>query len=209
MRAHRLSDPLGAATARAQHETPSTINVPLFRSLIEALAENRRWVVLDLGPARPQTIALLNGFRCRLDIADLGDMVAAGVGREESVQCVEPALPLGGTRSQEPADMVFCWDFLNYLEPGPLATLMASVAARCRPGALVHALIVYSDRLMQQWPGQFVPTDAGSLRNLSTAAPARNAPRYSHEDLRSCMPGYAIERVRLLGNGMQEYLFRL
>lgn len=209
MRAHSVSDPLGAATARAQHETPSTINVPLFRSLIETFAEDRRWVVLDLGRARPQTIALLSRFRCRLDIADLGDTAEAWEGRGESVQCAEPALALEGIQSREPTDVVFCWDFLNYLEPAALTTLMASIAARCRSGALVHALIVYSDRQMQQSPGQFAPIDEGRLLNLSTAKPERTAPRYSHEDLRLCMPGYATERVRLLANGMEEYLFRL
>jgi hypothetical protein len=35
------------------------------------------------------------------------------------------------------------------------------------------------------------------------------APRYSPEDL-SRMPGhYAVDRARLLANGMQEYLFQL
>ena len=63
MRAFRSSDPLGAATARVQRETPTTGNAPLFRSLIERLAEDQRWVVLDLGAARPQIIALLNRRR--------------------------------------------------------------------------------------------------------------------------------------------------
>ena len=187
----------------------STINVPLFRSLIQALAEDRRWVVLDLGAARPQTIALLSRYRCRLDIADLGDAAETRAGQGESVHWAESGLSLRGIRSPEPTDIVFCWDFLNYLEPDQLTTLMASIATRCGSGALVHALIVYSDRRMQQWPGQWVPIDDGSLLNLSTAPPERRAPRYSHEDLRSSMPTYAIERVRLLANGMQEYLFRL
>ncbi len=104
---------------------------------------------------------------------------------------------------------MFCWDFLNYLERGALTALMASIAVRCRPGAFVHALIVYSERLMQQRPGQFAPVDERHLLNLSASKPVRSAPRYSPEDLRSCMPDYTVERVRLLSNGMQEYLFRL
>ena len=55
---------------------------------------------------------------------------------------------------------------------------------------------------------QEVPVDEGHLLNASTAKPSRIAPRYSTEDLRLCLPDFSIERVRLLGNGMQEYLFR-
>jgi len=207
MRAHSVSDPLGAATARVQFETPRTVNVPLFRSLIEVLDQDRRWVVLDLGPARPQTVALLGRFRCRLDIADL--MLADSLAdTDDRVLAGELAAQLGAIQHPEPTDIALCWDFLNYLEPGQITTLMRSVAARCRPGALVHALIVYSDRLMQQCPAQLVPIDEGRLFNRSTAKPERIAPRYSPEELCNCMPGFSVERARLLTNGMQEYLFR-
>ena len=73
MRTHSVTEPLGASMARAHVEAPREFNVPLFRSLIDNLAEDRRWVVLDLGAARPQTVALLSRFRCRLEIADLAD----------------------------------------------------------------------------------------------------------------------------------------
>ena len=49
-------------------------------------------------------------------------------------------------------------------------------------------------------------------QRLVAAAPPqdeRDAPRYSPADLARCMPGYTVERARLLRNGMQEYLFRL
>lgn len=209
MRAYRSSDPLGAATARTQRETPTTVNAPLFRSLIERLAEDQRWVVLDLGAARPQIIALLNGCRCRLDIADLASSVDTLIDVGDSVRLADLAEALLPAQRPELTDIVFCWDFLNYLERGALTALMASIAVRCRPGAFVHALIVYSERLMQQRPGQFTPVDEGHLLNLSASKPARIAPRYSPEDLRLCMPDYTIERMRLLSNGMQEYLFRL
>ena len=98
---------------------------------------------------------------------------------------------------------------MNYLNRSALTALMAITAARCRPGAFVHALIVYSEPLMQQQPGQFAPVDDGHLQNLSAGKPARIAPRYSPDDLHTCMPNFTIERVRLLSNGMQEYLFRV
>ena len=210
MRAHSVTEPLGASMVRAHFDAPREFGVPLFRSLIDNLNEDRRWVILDLGAARPQTVELLSRFRCRLEIADLADTVtASGVGAGDPVRFTDLSEALHATPDNEPVDITFCWDFLNYLIPEQMTELIKEIAARCRPDAFVHALIAYSDPLMPQWPGQFVPVDDGRLLNLSTAEPQCLAPHYSPEDLTSWMPGVTIERVRLLTNGMQEYLFRL
>jgi len=152
---------------------------------------------------------LLQRFRCRLDIADLGDdldtlnAVADAAVRSSRAEALLPA------HNTELADIVFCWDYLNYLERGALTSLMHSIAVRCRPGAHVHALIVYRDRRMQSVPGNFGPVDEGYITNRSDSKLERIAPRYSTEDMQACLPDFTIEGARLLGNGMQEYLFRL
>ena len=184
------------------------VNAPLFESLMARLVEDRRWCVLDLGAARPQIIDLLSRFRCRLEIADLADSVGTLNSVDEPEALPERAEALLPERHAEPTDVVLCWDFLNYLERGALTALMDCIAVRCRDAAFVHALIVYSERRMQPEPGQFAPIDDAHLLNLATAKLERIAPRYTAEDLRACLPGYTVERARLLGNGMQEYLFR-
>jgi hypothetical protein len=85
---------------------------------------------------------------------------------------------------------------------------MAALAARTRPGGLAHALIVYLESRMPTRPGDYVPLQDFRLLNLGKSRAERAAPRYSPEDLKICMPGFAIDRGRLLGNGMQEFLFR-
>ena len=207
MRVNRLGEPQGAATARARHEKSTSISAPLFRSLTDQLAEDRRWVILDLGAAHPETLALLNGVRCRLDIADLTqdiERVSASIAGEAT----STAVTLPDVRDPEPADIVLCWDILNYLDRDALSALMAQIAARCRPGALVHALIVYSERVMHGRPGEYLPADAGTLLDSAPDAPEVLAPRYSTEALSQAMPDYTVDRVRLLSNGMQEYLFK-
>src|SRR5690606_34794488 len=98
---------------------PALIGAPLFRSLLEEFREGGRSVVLDLGPACPETVALLSQFRCRLDIADL----AQGLDEFNAIEEAEPA-QLGATaeallplRRPEATDVVLCWDLLNYLRP--------------------------------------------------------------------------------------------
>ncbi len=170
--------------------------------------QDRRWVVLDLGAARPQTIKLLGRYRCRLDIANLEEGIETLATASDSTETTDTVQSLLPSCGPEKTDITFCWDFLNYFERDALTSLMASIAARSRPGAFVHALIVYSENLMNDQPGKFVPVDEGCLLNEAKSAPSIVAPRYSTEDMNLCLPEFSIERARLLSNGMQEYLFR-
>src|ERR1044071_9536682 len=94
---------------------PEALNAPLFYSLIKRLEGGGRWVVLDLGAARSDTIRTFGRFRCRLDIVDLAEGLSAL--RDETDprvlrQRVDALLPRRGT---EGTDMVLCWDLINYL----------------------------------------------------------------------------------------------
>lgn len=197
------------ALERAPVATPETFKAPLFRSLIERFDPDRRYVVLDLGAARTQTISLLGQFRCRLDIADLDDdleRLNATAEPEELAATAEALLPrtLG-----EPTDVVLCWDILNYLERPALGALMARIAARAHARTIVHALIVYSQTHMSTSPGSYIPLEEGNLLETVAYPAERVAPRYSPDDLCRHMVGYSIERAMLLRNGMQEFLFHL
>ena len=192
----------------AQQRLPEKFNAPLFRSLIENLSRRERWVVLDLGAARTQTIALFRDCRCRMDIADIADEVNdlnAITEPQLAQETVESLLPKG---NEEATDLVLCWDIMNYLERPALQAVMSRIAARAGPGTLVHALIFYSHTNMPLAPGSYVPQDDLSLIDLATSPGERPAPRYSPDDLKQCLPGYSIERAMLLSNGMQEFLFR-
>ena len=54
-----------------------------------------------------------------------------------------------------------CWDLLNYLQRPALKALMARVAARSRPGTLVHALIAYSAPRMPARPDRYAALPDG------------------------------------------------
>ena len=201
---------MAADTASSGANMPGRVNVLLFRSLIRQLMEDRRWVILNLGAALPQTIDLVTPYRCRMDIANLADSidkVNAPVDSEDPDHFTERVDALLPDHAGELTDAVFCWDFLNYLDRGVLTKLMSVIAGRCRRGALLHALIAYSHPLMEKVPGRFAPLDEGHLVSLANTAPSRISPRYSTDDLRACMTDFSVERVRLLSNGMQEYLF--
>ncbi|HUD97749.1 MAG TPA: hypothetical protein VMO24_09410 [Woeseiaceae bacterium] len=203
---------MGRATAKAPIEAPAVLNAPLFRLLIDQLDSSGRRVILDLGAASTPLLALLGRSRCRVEIADVAS--DGGIGRvntdapaDDRVRTAESLLP--GHLPGGAVDLVFCWDLLNYLKPEAISALMNAIAARARPGTLVHALVVYSERSMPDRPGRFVPTEDLKLVNRVAPAAVIEAPRYSPEFLGRIMNGFVIDHARLLANGMQEFLFRL
>jgi hypothetical protein len=201
---------MATAAAQALSGASDPVRAPLFRSLVERMEDGGRWVILDLGPARPQNIELFGRFRCRLEIADLAAdldalVPAEDAGEEALKEQIEGALP---ARNPEPVDIVFCWDLLNYLQPAILPALSSRLAARALPGTLVHALVAYRDPLMPAQPGGFFPVDGEHLTRRNAGPDERPAPRYSPEQLGNAFRDFSIERAILLGNGMQEFLFR-
>ena len=195
-------------------EKPPALKAPLFRSLVERLEAGGRHVILDLGAASNPMLSLLGQFRCRIDIADVAsdggiERMNADAEGDDLVARAETLLP----KYREDGvgyDLVFCWDLPNYLKPPALSALMAAIAARAgRTGILAHALIVYSERSMPERPGRWVPMEDLTLVDRHGATAEIKAPRYSPEDLGRMMSGFAIDRARLLANGMQEMLFNL
>ncbi len=205
---------MGRATARAPMEKPSALKAPLFRLLVERLEAGGRHVILDLGAASNPMLALLGQFRCRVDIADIAadggiERLNADTDDEDLVARADSLLPRF-RESDAGYDIVYCWDLPNYLKPAALSALTTAIAARAgRAGLLAHALIVYSERYMPARPRRFAPEADLALVDGNAAGDEIEAPRYSPDDLGRMMSGFAIDRARLLANGMQEMLFSL
>lgn len=192
-----------------QPSAPGALKAPLFGSLIGKLADEKRWVILDLGAAHSEIIGLFSQYRCSLDIADLPASLETlrQVDEPELLQAL--ANKLIPRREDEKADLVLCWDLLNYLEPGAIDALMATVATRARPGALVHMLISFSSMHMPAQPCRYGVTGADQLVQYRVTTAEHHAPQYAPKTLEACLPAFDLERAMLLRNGMQEYLFRV
>jgi hypothetical protein len=176
---------------------------------MQRLQAGGRWCVLDLGAAHSATIRAFGKYRCRLEIVDLADGLDALNGEVDARrlrQRADAALP---ERRSEGADIVLCWDLINYLNQPALTAVMECIALRCKRGALAHGLVYYSAKAMPERPSTFLPVDEQRIVQRNQLGRERPAPRYTPEDLARCMPRYSVERGRLLRNGMQEFLFKL
>lgn len=206
------------AAERLEPLSPVILKAPLFGALVGYMhTSDKRWVVLDLGPAQAGTISFFNQFRCRLDIADLPPHIEELNAEEDKQRLHERVQALLPASRGEPVDVVLCWDLLNYLNRPAMTALMESIAARSHTGTFTHALIVYSGTRMPALPGPYIPyqnpgdesESANQLTNMPLTAEEKEAPRYTPDDLAHCMRDYHIERAKLLSNGMQEFLFRI
>jgi len=199
-------------TARPlESDGPEPIRAPLFRTAVEAFEDEQRHVVLDLGRARSGTIELLSHYRCRLDIVDLParlrEMPAEDDDDPKAVgRWVDAMLP--PTRG-ESVDLVLCWNLLNYLPRAVIEQLGQRLVERASPRARLHALIEYRATTMPAVPLSFAPAGLDLLADGDDEAARQiTAPRYTPKELEKRLPGFASEKTMLLGNGMQEFLYR-
>ena len=200
-----------ASRSAAVHEPAPEAgwHAPLFRSVVEDLRAGGRRVVLDLGAARSANIGLFRHFRVRLYLADAGGGLMELSALSDPERLRRRAETLLPRMTQEPVDLVLCWDLLNYLGREAMTALMTAIARRCRPGALAHGFIVSSRPRMPRDPGAFDVLADDRVLRVGPTEPERPAPRYTAWDLDRCMPDYVVDRSVLLQDGRQEYLMRL
>lgn len=197
-----------ASLALTEQKDGQTLRVPLFESVMTGFDDDRRHVVIDCGPARSGLLELLAGLRCRIDVLDLPVQLnrLASLDADSDFEAwFAQWLPAA---DDEPADLILCWNLLDYLEPAQIAALMTVLIERLRPGGRIHALVEYSSPKMAAAPGGMAPAGKTALTLESVAERSRPAPRHSRGALEKLMPGLKTERGMLLSNGMQEYLFR-
>ncbi len=186
----------------------SGLGAPLFEQAIRDLDPDKRIVVLELGALRSGTVALFTAYRCRLDVADLPTNLPKLQALEEAE---ERRLVLQDTLcwpDAEPLDLVLCWNLLNYLRREDIRTLVEMLQPRFASHTRLHALMEYASPLMPATPGFWIPDAESRLHASQVDEEQIEAPRYKPKELERLMPQLAPERTVLLGNGLQEYLFR-
>ncbi|MFW5816873.1 MAG: hypothetical protein ACOCVP_08450 [Wenzhouxiangella sp.] len=165
-------------------------------------------MVADLGTVRSGTVALFSDYRCRLDVLDLPMVLPQLAECEEAAQTKACLAALFDRDEREPLDLVLCWNLLNYLKREEIRELIDLLVPRFQPQTRLHALMEYASPLMPATPGHWIPDANTRLHASHVDAEQIDSPRYKPKELERIMPQLAPERTVLLGNGLQEYLFR-
>jgi SAM-dependent methyltransferase len=174
--------------------------------LLHQLHPDRRLRILDLGPAVGANLDFLAAlYPCTVQVADLYPSLAE-TGAGDPAAAIAAALPPAAT--QEPSlDLVLAWNLLDYLDRERIRSLAAHLARRCRPGALLFAMIGTRPEIPRE-PGSFVIRDPESLVYRQDPTRTRPGYRYRPRDIAGLTPGFNTDRNFLLRHGVQEYLLQ-
>lgn len=194
-----------ASPAAAGHEV---FAAPLLAGCLGRLESGERLEVLDLGPPRAGNVDYLSRYRCRLGIADaLAELPALGAADAAGSPDIEAILPESLFAG---AQLVLCWDVLDYLPEQGIRMLGNHLRNLARPGTELHALVAYGTSRVATRPTGYELVADGLRRPPSGADdPGRTPRRISSGELQRLLPDWQLERSVLLRNGLQEYLFRV
>lgn len=171
----------------------------------QALSD-RESTIFDLGqPTSTKCVYLCNsGTRIYWDNTP-NSVCAAFHGTEPGA---EPAP--GGRKWTVPTfeghiDLVLAWNYFDYLTLDEIRGLFDALNKYFVAGSRVYFLIDHSAEISESVPAFELEPDDVLL--YSTGSRTRAAPRYPPKQLEQLMPGFEIEKLYLMSNGLQEHLF--
>lgn len=167
--------------------------------------------VLDLGAPARSTLAFFSSSPCTYYVEDLNRFFIAprSGGKLEDdddvALAIENSLSYGGTAR---FDLVLGWDLLSYMDRDTIRILMNRIARSCRSGTLLY-LVAFTGATIPRAPTQLAMDEDGHLLCCSSIDDQSiSNPRYPPTALEGMMPGFRLLHSFLLGDRMQEFLFR-
>jgi hypothetical protein len=195
--------------AQIAREPPATLAPRLFPAVIESLRLRGGATVLDLGAASGGTVLLFGDCRCRLMFADLlSERESAGAGLVPDTVAARISRVVAAGSGGRSVDAVLFWNLVNYLEPAAIMALMQQLTPQLARGAALHLLVEYTATWIPDPPPRLVPLSRDELRVDVPGPGTRPNPGYTPGDIQRFMGTLWAEKTVLLGNGMQEFLFR-
>ena len=184
--------------------------------IFQHMTEARKYHILDLGPPVQENVTLFSGQNIRhyiddlqssLDVfsetlidVDASDISSHCFGAKEFAQF----LPYSAdTRF----DVILLWDLPNYLNEQSIEALVSHLGQYCRRGALLYFL-VYIHKEMPIRPSRMHFQNLEQVVYYPRLPIEECSPRYTPKHLEKMMSGFTIYRLYLLGNGLQEHVFR-
>jgi len=160
--------------------------------------------VVDLGAASTGNCAWLSANGARVFIDTSRDGLRARVCGDGDVD--PGALDELVGHFPDEIDVVLFWDLLDYLPVEAIKPLMRRISGMMQPGGLAYVL-VSQQRMIPDAPAVIEVVREDLLRFVHPAPSNKKAPQHAPKKLEQYMPGFALEKLYLLQNGVQEHLF--
>ncbi len=189
-------------------ETCITHKSLALAALCQRLRHDRKYHILDLGPALGSNVEFFSQFRCKLYIEDFYQSIGEEIAAAEA-----------GTPSPEPLyqkllpyaedvrfDVILCWDLFNYFPRHELLALLKHLTRFCQRGTLLFSLVATHHQIPAR-PILFRILDKENLIYETDSPDWRPSIEYKPRDLKLLMQGFQIANNFQLRSGMQEFLF--
>jgi hypothetical protein len=214
-----INNPLAAQGIDEAAEQEWVIQGSLaLKMLCQNLRSDKKYAILDLGPAVKENVDFYSQYASKIQIEDLYDSlislnsaalkdgnVEGDVGSGVKDDGFEQILPYPKTTR---FDLIFAWDLFNYLTREQLQKLVAHLSKFCNRRALLFSLTTNSQYVPDQ-PIGFKILDHENLICPPVIAGGRINMRYKEPNLARLMPSFNVDKTFLLRNGMHEHLFIL
>lgn len=177
-------------------------------ALCQRLRHDRKYHILDLGPALGANVEFFSQFRCKLYIEDFyqsvaEELAAAEAGTPSPEQLYQKLLPYA---EDVRFDVILCWDLFNYFPRHELQALLKHLTRFCQRGTLLFSLVATQHRIPAR-PILFRILDKENLIYETDSSDLRPSIEYKPRDLKLLMQGFQIANNFQLRSGMQEFLF--
>ncbi|MCB1009545.1 MAG: hypothetical protein KDB94_11710 [Acidobacteria bacterium] len=195
-----------ATAAAVAPEPPPPNERHAAPGLVQAFArlEGRPRRILDLGPPLHANLTRYARLAPRLAIGDLTGALEDGLSPIAAIDEAFSGLRLGGP--SEPFELVLAWDLPNHLGREALPRLAAILAPRCSQGCHFYALLE-AGKTMPALPRRYRIREEELEQECSTGEEIPS-PRLMPGELDRVLPGFVVDKSRLLAHGVQEVLMQ-
>lgn len=185
-------------------ETEGDLTSGVLPMICQLLSQEPDCNVVDLGAASTGNCMVLsrNGARVYIDTSD--DSLRARIAEHNQLNAADIDNLLA--RCPTPIDVLLFWDLLDYLPLDNIKQAAQRFSKVMRPGGLLYVLMS-RQRYISDNPALIEMVREDRLRFLHEGNEEREAPQYAPKQLEQCMPGFILEKLYLLQNGVQEHLF--
>ena len=173
--------------------------------IIREILDQKQTSVLDLGPPTSKKYRYLCGSGARVYWDNTPGSISNtfhGPGADSFSAFISK---WGPPKLDGPLGLILAWSYFDYLELEDLKVWFHKLSESVAVGSRVYFLIHHSAHIPDSAP--LFDLELDDVLRYSTESFGRDAPRHPPKQLEQRMPGFEIEKLFLMSNGLQEHLF--
>lgn len=176
----------------------------IFPMVYELMSREPDCNVVDLGATSTGNCLMLSRSGARVYLDTSNDSLRSRIVRGNEITTA--GLDKLVARCPKPIDVLLLWDLMDYLSLETIKMVMGRFIEVMREGGLLYTLA--SRQLhIPDFPAEIEIVREDCLRFLYDDVLERDSPQYAPKQIEQNMPGFVLEKMYLLQNGVQEHLF--